>query len=297
MLKRMFVFTVLLIGTLLLVNEVVIPHVRRSRGHNEFLKMSLEKGRDVVTRAIAAHGGWEAWQNKVDVRLRLIDESSSFLGAVMLDMWPGRRVETTQHYLLRQNAGRLEMNTGAGQHIWAYRGFHPQALLNGRLDQKNIARANFTIPFSNYLLELPYRFMDNGAFPEFVNEIRDGEKTYDRVRVTFGLNAGQYPPDEFIADFDQATGRLAHLEYTMRGKMPGYVSFRADLKNYQQFDGIWMPAQIDFSMVEPCLHLKLNRWQISGVVFNTGVGESFFNLTDAHLTETATNDAMGNKFE
>jgi hypothetical protein len=90
------------------------------------------------------------------------------------------------------------------------------------------------------------------------------------------LNAGNYPSNEYVADFDQQTGRLAHLEYTIREKMPRYVKFRADFNAYQQFDGTWVPTQINFSLTEPLVDVALHIWKISGVHFNTGVTENFF---------------------
>jgi len=279
MLKRMFLFTALLIGGLFLVNSVVIPHVRRSRGHDELRRLSLQKGRAVVMRAIAAHGGLAAWQNKVEVSLHLTDRWSALPGAVfsnIINMWPEREVKTEQHHLLHQLASRLEMNTPAGKHVWGYRDFQPWAFLNNQIDAANIRRADFTLPLSNYLLALPYRFLDSGAYPHFVNEIKAGGRIFDRVRVVFGLNAGTYPPNEYVADFDRATGRLARLEYTLREKMPSAVTLAADFENYQQFDGLWMPTQIDFRLAKPFVDLPLHRWQISEVRFNTGVAENFF---------------------
>lgn len=279
MLKRMFLFTVLLFGGLFLVNSVVIPHVRRSRGHSELRQLSQQKGRDVIAQAVAAHGGLATWQSKVDVSLQLTDRWNSLPGAVfssVINMWPEREVETQQHHLLHRPASRLEMNTPAGKHVWGWRDFQPWAFLNNQTNPENIRRADLTLPLSRYLLALPYRFLDAGAYPHFVNEIKEGGRVFDRVRVVFGLNAGTYPPNEYVADFDQATGRLAHLEFTLLEKMPGYVTFRADFANYQQFDGLWMPTQIDFRLVKPLCDLPLHRWQISAVRFNTGVDDSFF---------------------
>jgi len=284
MLKRMFLMTVFLIAALLLVNQVVIPHVRRSRGHNELRHLCLQKGRAIVAKAIAAHGGIEAWRNKIDISFRMNDKWNSPMGAALLDMWPERKVETRQHYLLRQNAGRIEMETAAGHHIWGYSNFHPWALLNGQVDSENVKSAHFTVPMINYLLELPYRFLDNGAFPEFVNEVKHGDRLYDRVRVTFGLNAGNYPANEYVADFDQQTGRLAFLEHTVREKLPSYFTFRADFNEYQQIDGIWLPSQINFHLIEPLVDCALHSWQISGARFNTGVNEDFFARNNPRLS-------------
>jgi len=278
-LKRMFLFTVLLFGGMFLVNSVVIPHVRRARGHNELRQLSLQKGREVIMQAIVAHGGLAAWQNKVDVSLHLTDRWNALPGAVfssLINMWPEREVKTQQYHLLHQRASRLEMNTPAGKHVWGYRDFQPWAFLNNQTDPENIRRADLTLPLSNYLLALPYRFLDAGAYPHFVNEIKENGRIFDRVRVVFGLNAGTYPPNEYVADFDQATGRLARLEFTLREKMPSYVTMRADFENYQRFDGLWMPTQIDFRLVKPLCDLPLHRWQISEVRFNTGVAENFF---------------------
>ncbi|MDZ7360774.1 MAG: outer membrane lipoprotein-sorting protein [candidate division KSB1 bacterium] len=283
MLKRMFLVTASLIAALLLVNQVVIPHVRRARGHDEMRQFCLQKGRDVIMKAVAAHGGLAAWQNKTDISFQLHDQWNSPAGTALfgwLNMWPEREVETRQHYLLRQNTGRIELNAAAGHHVWGYRDFKPWALLNDRIDEKNIARAHFTVPMINYLVELPYRFLDNGAFPEFVNEVKHGDRLYDRVRITFGLNAGNYPPNEYLADFDHQTGRLAFLEYTVRERLPRYLAVRATFENYQQFDGTWIPTQIKFHLTEPIITLALHTWQISDVRFNTGIKESFFARID-----------------
>ncbi len=290
MLKRMFVFTVLLISTLLLVNQVVIPHVRRSRGNDELRLFRLQKGREIIARAVAAHGGLETWQSKIDVSFRMTDKWNSGAGSVAadwLDLWPARTVDTKQYYLLHQNAGRIELSTEAGQHVWGYSDLRPWALLNGRIDAENVARARFTIPAVDYLFELPYKFVDKGAFPEFVNEVKHDGRIYDRVRVTFGLNAGKYPPDEYVADFDHESGRLARLEFTVREKTPGYVTFSANFSNYKETDGIWIPAQVDFSIIEPLVCLPLHQWQISEVRFNTGVEEKFFSPADLMLSDAS----------
>jgi len=279
MLQRMFLFTVLLFSGLFVVNSVVIPHVRRARGHDELRQRSLQKGRDVIMHAVAAHGGLEAWKSKTDMSLTLTDQWNSLPGAVfsnLLNLWPERKVETQQYHLLHQRASRLEMNTENGKHVWGYRDLQPWALLNNQIDASNIRRAGLTLPLSQYLLALPYRFLEAGAFPHFENEIKADDRVFDRVRIVFGLNAGSYPTNEYLADFDQATGRLARVEYTLIEKMPGYVSFRADFENYQQFDGLWMPTQINFHFTKPLVDLPLNRWRISGVRFNTGVAENFF---------------------
>lgn len=279
MLQRMFLFTVLLFSGLFVVNSVVIPHVRRSRGHDELRQRSLQKGREVIMQAVAAHGGLAVWQSKTDMSLHLTDQWNAVSGAVfsnLINLWPERKVETQQYHLLHERASRLEMNTKSGKHVWAYRDFQPWALLNNQIDASNIRRAGLTLPLSQYLLTLPYRFLEAGAFPHFENEIKEGTRVLDRVRIVFGLNAGSYPTNEYLADFDQATGRLARLEYTLIEKMPGYVTFRADFENYQQFDGLWMPTQINFHFSKPLVDLPLNRWQISDVRFNTGVAENFF---------------------
>ncbi|MCG3118098.1 MAG: hypothetical protein ALAOOOJD_00232 [bacterium] len=299
MLKRMFSFTVLLIGLLLLVNSVVIPHVRRARGHNEMRQFCLDKGREIVTRAVAAHGGLAVWENKVDVKLQLTDQWQNLGGVAfshLVDLWPRsafqgilqRQAEplaTVQYHRLHERASRVEMTTPAGKHVWGYYRFQPWAFLNDATDAENLRRASYNLQMTNELLALPYRLLEAGVYPHFVNEIKDGDHLYDRVRVVFGLNAGNYPPNEYLADFDQATGRLARLEYTLREKLPDFVTFRADLRNYQLFDGLWMPTQVDFTLTKPFVDLPLHRWQISGVQFNTGVAENFFTREEARLTD------------
>lgn len=301
MLKRMFSVTVLLIGLLLLVNSVVIPHVRRARGHNEMRQFCLEKGHEIVLRAVAAHGGLATWENKVDVKLQLEDHWQALGGVAfshLVDLWPrsafknifqgqAEPLATVQYHRLHERASRVEMNTKDGKHVWGYYRFQPWAFLNEATDAENLRRARFTLPTTNELLALPFRLLDAGVYPHFVNEIKDGDHIYDRVRVVFGLNAGSYPPNEYVADFDQATGRLARLEYTLREKLPEFMTFRADLSHYQLVDGLWMPTQIDFTLIKPFIDLPLHRWQISGVQFNTGVSENFFTREEALLVDAS----------
>jgi hypothetical protein len=97
------------------------------------------------------------------------------------------------------------------------------------------------------------------------------------------LNASHYPLDEYVADFDQETGRLAHLEYTVREKLSRCITLRADFRDYQFVDGVWVPAQIHFGMAEP-LSLALHQWQISEVRFDTGIDERFFAPSNVALS-------------
>jgi len=273
MLKRIgFVIGIVVVG-LLLLNKVVIPHSKKPqlRIDDEARVARLEKGREVIMRACEVAGGMQNWLAKQDVSFHLSDHWS-----VPVRFWPASKVETNQYYLLHRGAGRVEMNTRHGIHQWGLENGVPWALLNGKLDSDGLRHARYAISTSIYFFELPFNFLNRGAYPEFIGEETREGRIYDKVYVSFGLNGGNYPNDWYVAYFDHLSGRLTSIIYTSIEKSPSFVEYEARFEDYQTIDGLEFPTRGEVKMLRPITGIPIHRWQISAVHFNSGISEAFF---------------------
>jgi len=266
------------LAALLLVDQAVIPDSRKPklRADAEARIARLEKGREILSRACAAAGGLEKWQGKHDVSFRLTDHWS-----LPVSVWPGSNVESTHYYLLHRNIGRVEMNTEKGFHQWGLLEGRPWALLNGEVDSPGVKQAEYAIKNFAYFFGLPFKFLDAGAYSEFVGEEIQNGRTYDKVYVSFGLNVGFYPTDWFLAYFDHATGRLASVIYTSVEKSPSFMEYVAAFDAYQEFEGLIVPTNVSVKMARPVSGIKIHEWQIRDLRFDAGLDETFFQLPNA----------------
>jgi len=274
MLKRMVASTALFIAAMLVVTQVVIPRVRRSRPDNEARLYRLEIGRDIVSRACEVAGGIDTWLSKSDASFWLEDTKGMLGGLVSL--WPSKNIQAKIEYLLHDNAGRIEMATRHGKHIWGIYRDLPWAALNNKVDDKNIVRADFAVNASSYFFKLPFKFMERGVYPEFIKEFNRDGHIYQRVRISFGLNSDFSPSDSFLADFDRESGRLVSLRYTLKEQMLGFIRLVAKFEDYQEFNGVWVPTTTRIETASSIAGLPVCSWKLRNVHFGNQLQESAF---------------------
>lgn len=287
--RRMAVGLSIALAALLLLTQVVVPHSRKPklRADADAILARLEKGREIIRRACEVVGGLDEWQSKRDVSFRLNNQ-----WYLPMSFWPEKKVETIQHYLLRREIGRVEMQTEKGVRQWGLFKHKPWALLNGQIDSEGVKSAGYVITQFSYFFELPFKFLDAGAYPEFVGEeIIDG-KVFEKVYVSFGLNVGKYPTDWYLAYFDHSSGRLHSIIYTSLDKSPSFMEYLATFDDYQIFDGISIPTKMTAKMSRPVAGIKIHDWQISDVRFDTGVTETFFQMPDAATASASARMSM-----
>jgi hypothetical protein len=275
MIPRIVASITIALAVLVVVDHVVIPDSRKPklRADAEARIARLEKGRALIINACDAAGGLERWRAKQDVSLRVID-----CWSVPISVWPASTVEAAHSYLLHRKIGRVEMKTDKGLHQWGLYQKKPWALLNGVIDSEGLKHAEYAISNFAYFFEMPFTFLDAGAYPEFVGEeILDG-RTYDKVYVSFGLNIGHYPSDWYLAYFDQATGRLASLTYTSLEKSPSLVEYTATFDDYREIDGLVIPTSVAVKMSRPISGIRIHQWKVSDVSFDGGLTEAFFKM-------------------
>jgi hypothetical protein len=273
MLRKLSVITIMAVGVILFLTQIVIPHSSKPklRADAEARLGRLERGRQIILNACAVAGGLETWRSKRDVSLRLMDEWN-----LPISIWPAKRVESLHSYLLHRNIGRVEMSTRHGLHQWGLFNGVPWALLNGEIDANGIKRAEFAIRNFAYFFELPFKFLDNGAYPEFVGEETENGKVYEKVYVSFGLNVGFYPTDWYLAYFDKASGYLAAVTYTSVEKSPSLFEYTATFTDYQNFAGLAIPTRVKVDMARPISGITIHQWQVNDVRFDKGLDEAFF---------------------
>jgi hypothetical protein len=270
---------------LLVVDQVVIPDSRRPklRSDAEAQAARLEKGRSIIMNACAAAGGIERWRSKQDVSLRLADNWRLPIG-----VWPESNLEAMHYYLLHRKIGRVEMESKKGLHQWGLYRNRPWALLNGIKDSDGIKDADYAISSFIYFFEMPFNFLDEGAYPEFVGEeIIDG-KVYEKVYVSFGLNFGFYPTDWYLAYFDKTAGRLAFVVYTSLEKSPSFVEYNAAFDDYREIGGLIIPTSVVVKMSRPISGIRIHEWKISDVRFDGGLSDEFFKMPGGALAKPKT---------
>lgn len=284
MLRRMVVSMSIVLLVLLVVTQVVVPGSSKPklRADGEARRARLEKGREIIMRAASAVGGLDTWRSRHDVSFRLSDHWT-----VPASVWPSSHVETTHYYLLHRNIGRVDLHTSKGYHQWGFFQDRPWAMLNGAIDPEGLKRAEYAITTYIYCFELPFKFLDAGAFPEFIGEEVHEGKSFDRVYISFGLNAGYYPSDWYVAYFDHATSLLAGMTYTSVQKSPSFVEYAATFNDYQAFDSLLIPTSIEVKMARPLPGITIHRWRVGEVKFDAGISEDFFSRPGAAMANAA----------
>jgi hypothetical protein len=69
-----------------------------------------------------------------------------------------------------------------------------------------------------YWLLMPYKMMDPGVVLTYDGEAKEGEATYDKVRLTFGENIGLTPRDKYWAYVNRTTGLVDRWDFVLKGE-------------------------------------------------------------------------------
>ena len=184
--------------------------------------VALTPGDSLLHAGIEAHGGLAAWQR---------------YGTLAYDLV--RPDERETHLVdLRDRNVRVEaadFTIGAqGRDVWitpdtsAYDG-----------------NARFYSSLYFYFFAIPYVLADPGANAERLPARTLDGTTYDVVKVSYDAGVGDSPDDYYIAHFDQTTGQLGFILYTVTfgkdGPNERFGSLKYDA--WQTVGGVEVPAQ------------------------------------------------------
>lgn len=217
----------------------------------------------VVRRAVAGHGGLEAWNGFQDVVWRETIERFE----------KDRVVETTVRIIYVQKKDgrmriRIEQDNGSIEHldeqlevdsspvkgftVIGHDGHQSWYAVDGVLDTTPRAARSaqyVTVAFM-YFFGLPFKLLDPGANLTLLPSVTRYGKRHDVVQVSFERGVGDNPTDGFVYYFGQASGRITDIRYwrvghrnrQRLGQWRDYVKvgdlWKESLRIFQSADGM-----------------------------------------------------------
>ncbi len=199
---------------------------------------------DALEPTIAAHGGWNAWNEQRTLTYDAID-------------WPlGVQPEFSHTADLRSRYHRAESATYtsgiAGGEAW----LAPAPGIEAGTDPLGLPPA-FFLHGNFYFHAMPFVFADPGVN---VRPLGPGElfgETYDRLGVSFGAGVGDTNDDDYILFVDPDTRRLAAINFSITHDAVRGDAAIADAPRkvlvfnaWQDVDGLLLPETLTFHAVE-----------------------------------------------
>ncbi len=195
---------------------------------------SAARGFALLEKMDAAHGGAEAWRAKGAVRFTLDDEWGG--PAALASPWPENPGRLTLTMLPGRDTGRLEIDGGETWGVQNWATYTVDAEGKVQFDaQRNFDRW-FWVPTVGYFLEAPYRLGEATIVADAGPDEHDGVMC-DRIFLTWGSEKPNREVDQYVAWIDQKSGRLVHLQYTVRD-FAGFISSAMSYSDYRDVDGL-----------------------------------------------------------
>jgi len=110
------------------------------------------------------------------------------------------------------------------------------AAMSGDTLPKLMRRARSIWINDSYWLLMPYKLRDPGVTLKYDGEVKDGDKTYDRVAMSFE-NVGDTPGDRYWISVNRANHRIEKWEHLLQGDKPPATLWT--LEGYEEHGGLW----------------------------------------------------------
>lgn len=234
------------------------------------------KGREIVERAVAIHGGREAWDALGDVTFTMRD---AWPGAarVMAPPYPEMPVTARYAYNYGMNKGRMEFPAAPGL-IWGHDSLEGWVERDGKRAYEDLAAVTFTVPTMAYFLALPFKFLDPGAKLHYAGKRERAGKPMETVLVTFGEGVGA-AQDRYLAYFDPETGYLAYAAFTVKeqGDLPEGA---AEYAEWQDAGGLMMAKRIELHAIRP-ISMHIHTLEFSDLSLRAEVDPKGYEKPDA----------------
>lgn len=173
-----------------------------------------------LTKVFDAHGGYEQWSKMKSLSYLKGEEST---------------ITNLQNRKIRLESPKQTIGFD-GQEVWVT----PDSVETGR--------ARFYHNLFFYFYAMPFVVGDPGAFYEDVEPMDLNGKTYNGIKVSYGENVGDAPDDNYIIWYDQETGKMEWLMYTVTYRS-GEPSDRFSLIKYgdwAEFSGLVLPTSMQW---------------------------------------------------
>ena len=173
-----------------------------------------------LTKVFDAHGGYEQWSKMKSLSYLKGEEST---------------ITNLQNRKIRLESPKQTIGFD-GQEVWVT----PDSVETGR--------ARFYHNLFFYFYAMPFVVGDPGAFYEDMEPMDLQGKTYGGVKISYGENIGDAPDDNYIIWYDQETGKMEWLMYTVTYRS-GEPSDKFSLIKYDgwtEFNGLVLPATLQW---------------------------------------------------
>ncbi|MCB1321921.1 MAG: hypothetical protein KDK34_16815 [Leptospiraceae bacterium] len=212
-----------------------------------------DRGRAIVLAGVEAqtggNGDRRAYFRQGAVRVRLTDQWYGLADA-LANEWPNSPQEIEFTFIPGKDAGVLKLLDATGNPTGQVWGIHDwntwrQDNADSQPQYVHSDTIKFMLPTMQYFLEMAYRLPDGGIFDYAGSSTIDGIDCHV-VYITWDSYAGNSRSDQYVAYYDQSTGRLYRVDFTVRDSMP-FVTASAYYRDYRDVKGYMFPYRIDIS--------------------------------------------------
>lgn len=203
------------------------------KGEEETIETESIPQRDYpagITAVFDAHGGIEQWNAMNNLCFTLEKEEGNEIHTVDLKSRKAR-IET-ENYTLGFN----------GEKVWLTQDstyFQPK-------------RARFYHNLMFYFYAMPFVLGDDGITYTDVDPLTVAEVSYPGTKISFGVDVGDAPDDEYILYRDPKTNQMAWLAYTVtygKNEKSDRFSF-IKYATWQEVNGLQLPKTLEWYAVE-----------------------------------------------
>lgn len=205
------------------------------------------RGRRVVERAVAAHGGRAAFDALEDVTFRLTDDWHGLASST--SPWPVPDPAVLSYtYNFGLNKGRIEFADDPTL-VWGHDSVEGWIEISGRRTYDDVDTATFAVPTEAYFVALPFKFLDPGVRLSWAGMREHDGRSLETVLVAFDDGVGAVQ-DRYLAYFDPDDGRLVYTTFTVYEES-SFLEGSAFYPAWQHVDGLLLPERIEVGAVRP----------------------------------------------
>lgn len=183
-----------------------------------------------VTKVFNAHGGIDNWNSMRTLSFTMTKPN-------------GKEVTTTN---LKTRTERIETPTYAmgfdGETLW----------VNEKDGEAYKGNARFYKGLMMYFYAMPFILGDSGIIYEETTPLTFEGKIYPGILISYESGVGESPDDQYILYYDDTTGKMAWLAYTVTfGKDEKSTDFRyIRYDDWQTINGLILPKSISWYKYE-----------------------------------------------
>ncbi|MBR32867.1 MAG: hypothetical protein CMN77_16310 [Spirochaetaceae bacterium] len=239
------------------------------------------RGREILNRAVEAHGGLDRWNKAGPVVVEFSDEWPGFLNRALFMPWPENPVDAALYLLPGQDNSRIVIRKGEsrgefmGLQNWVpYSGESEDGLTADVELEPDNDDIKFWVPTLNYFLQLPFRIGEADVVAYAGERELDG-RVFQLVFVSWNRAEPQDMVDQYLLWIEKKTGYIEFATYTVRD-MGGFVTGTMHYSDFESQDGLVIArsqAVVD-SPEEP--GEPLHRLSIQKIHFNADVSDQVF---------------------